>query len=97
MCEGLESTEMKEVQHAPYVKEEQLIGANPCTRGPAYWCATVENAVDCNVRKMSTCSGSRIVSYLICDSFSVLVCAMCSLLLMVLCSVTLNNTKYNAK
>ena len=59
MCEGIESMEMKEVYYAPYEKEEQLIGANPCTRGPAYWCATVENAVDCNVRKwfpFSTCT-----------------------------------------
>ena len=64
MCEGIESTEMKDVYHAPYERDEQLIGANPCTRGPAYWCDTVENAVDCNVRKLfpfSTCTRQRIV------------------------------------
>merc|ERR1712003_160200 len=33
-------------------KPEFIVGANPCTWGPSYWCASAENAAECDsVRK----------------------------------------------
>ena len=32
-------------------KPKMLVGANKCTFGPSYWCATMDNAEECNAKE----------------------------------------------
>ena len=38
-------------------KPKMLVGANKCTFGPSYWCASLENAEECNAKEhcLKTC------------------------------------------
>lgn len=32
-------------------KPKMLVGANKCTFGPSYWCASMDNAEECNAKE----------------------------------------------
>ena len=45
----LQATKSKDDDKLYFKPHGQLLGKNECTYGPAFWCASMENAKRCNV------------------------------------------------